>query len=273
VLNKVKSYYVNGGYRWLADALDFKRYIKSLHELLPHVSSTLKQMALPVLKNKLGDTQESLKLISIGSAVKPEHSYIFAGLHKSKNGIDYTTMYVDINHTPGISMTYITTHGPEVSKARAQIDYQGASGYLPNVFGKVIENTIYCIEIDIDNLNNTYINNAETVYKLIEIADSTIETVQYDIKHIQNSSMVDITEVGPKTLPLTTQLVFFGWEKADKYIDSHQQQDYSIEPKATEDKSGANINSDLDYTDKMIDSMSSGTEGKNLNDDYYEKDY
>lgn len=59
VFNKLKSYYSpKSGYNWLKTALDHKANVKSYHDLLQHVSGSVKAMALPVLYNRLGTTWE-----------------------------------------------------------------------------------------------------------------------------------------------------------------------------------------------------------------------
>jgi transcription antitermination factor NusG len=62
VFNKLKSYYANGGYHWIKEALDNRANYenKSYFELLKHTSSPIKSMAPPVLYNKLGQTWESV---------------------------------------------------------------------------------------------------------------------------------------------------------------------------------------------------------------------
>lgn len=57
VFNKLKSYYKKG-YGWLGKALDYKANVKSYYDLLKHASPLVRQIAPPVLYNKLGQTWE-----------------------------------------------------------------------------------------------------------------------------------------------------------------------------------------------------------------------
>jgi hypothetical protein len=60
VFNKIKSYYdANKGYKWIKEMLDFKANAKSIRELLPFVSSKMKKLALPILKDIENKSQYS----------------------------------------------------------------------------------------------------------------------------------------------------------------------------------------------------------------------
>lgn len=74
VFNKIEKYAKDGGYRWVMEMLDFKYHLKNPRELLPLVSSDLKKLALPILKdfgNVAAPTKEYLEKIAIGE-VGPE---------------------------------------------------------------------------------------------------------------------------------------------------------------------------------------------------------
>ena len=49
VFNKLKKYYIGGGYNWIAEALDFKANIRSFQELIPRMSGSMKKIARPFL--------------------------------------------------------------------------------------------------------------------------------------------------------------------------------------------------------------------------------
>ena len=61
VFNKVESYAKQGSYNWLAKALDHKAKIKSPHEIVNKISSSLRKLALRAIKNKTGKTLDQFK--------------------------------------------------------------------------------------------------------------------------------------------------------------------------------------------------------------------
>lgn len=60
VFNKLKSYYGDGGYGWIGNVLDHKANTHSYFDLLSHCSSMVKNMAQPILYNRLGSTWETI---------------------------------------------------------------------------------------------------------------------------------------------------------------------------------------------------------------------
>jgi len=67
VFNKIERYAKDGGYSWVMEMLDFKYHLKNPRELLPLVSSDLKKLALPVLKdfgNATAPTKEFLQKVA-----------------------------------------------------------------------------------------------------------------------------------------------------------------------------------------------------------------
>lgn len=61
VFNKLKSYEIDGGYSWIAKALDHKAAIKDPHEIIDFVSSPMKKLALRLIKMKFGMTYEDFQ--------------------------------------------------------------------------------------------------------------------------------------------------------------------------------------------------------------------
>jgi hypothetical protein len=280
VLNKMKAYY-EGGYKWLKESLDFKRYLKSLYELLPHVSSSLKQAALPVIKNKLGDTLDAFKKMSIDVAyqsnqdtVQQDGDFKFIGLY-STSGVSHAKSATGSTPRPKYSSFYKNSNTTtKIQTFESQITILSAKHNdtyktLNKVTGNVEPHTIFCCEVYSFPVGVEYIQDASAIYEVIAIDEvaGKIHTVAYT----ENKTYP------PSTLSLNEEpLAFFHATTAYKYNPWLQEKVYQHHNKDetdTEDKSGAYINSDLDYADKMIDSMSSGTEDINLDDDYYEDDY
>lgn len=275
VLNKLKSYYEDGGYNWLSESLDFKRYIKSLHELLPFTSSALKSIALPILKDKLGSTQEdSLKKISIDNSLEAKNAneYVFSSLYHSPN-YGY------------ISYHYYNGKGIKPSKVVRVVDAKVVTSselsILPTpdkmIFGKIAPHTLYCIEIDITSADEKFINSAEEVYDVREIANDTVTAVGFKVgwEKVSNGKAAynkkTFTETGTKVFNNEdVNLAFFSWEKALKYVDTH---DALEEPEPEVDGSGNFAKYNDNYTDKLLDSMATSEEDINIADDYDDEKY
>jgi hypothetical protein len=272
VLNKMKAYYDDGGYEWLKESLDFKRYLKSLYELLPNVSPSLKQAALPVIKNKLGDTLDAFKKMSIDAAYQSNQDTIqqdttqqdgdfkFVGLYRTKSFNIHDT-YTGSMPTPKYSSFYKNNNTTtKIQTFESQITILSAKHNdtyktLNKVTGHVEPHTIFCVASNFYPVGVEYIQDASTVYEVVSIDESTgkIHVIGYRADKTYPPSILSLNDV---------PLAFFNDTTAFKYIPWLQEKVYQRRDRAdadVEDKSGANINSDLDYTDNMIGSMSSGT--------------
>jgi hypothetical protein len=65
VFNKLQNYYrASEGHRWIKKMLDFKANAKSIRELLPFVSSKMRKIALPVLKDLEGRGEQVERPVS-----------------------------------------------------------------------------------------------------------------------------------------------------------------------------------------------------------------
>lgn len=78
VFNKLRKYY-DGGYEWIKNMLDFKANLKSIADLVPHCSSSMKKLAQPILKAAhIGLTKD--KKIPAGDSYAAKHKTTPVGL-------------------------------------------------------------------------------------------------------------------------------------------------------------------------------------------------
>lgn len=61
VFNKLETYAKDGGYGWIKEALDHKRYLVSPHEMIEHVSPAMRELALIGIKIRTGKSWEDFE--------------------------------------------------------------------------------------------------------------------------------------------------------------------------------------------------------------------
>jgi len=258
VLNKMKAYY-DGGYEWLKESLDFKRYLKSLYELLPHVSSSLKQAALPVIKNKLGDTLDAFKQMSIDTAYKSNKTerFVFDGLRRTKSSTTYRSYYKSDQ-----SMSVIV-----VIDARIYVANSASTDKVAgiNITGYVEPHTLFCVKSNYYPAGEDFIQEANIIYEVTAIDETTgyLHVIGY---------REDKTFLPEKISLNAMPLAFFDQIVAYRYIPWLQEKVYAHRDEAEADvedidHSGTYYNPKADYTKDVLDSFY-GAEGEfNVADD------
>lgn len=263
VLNKMKAYY-DDGYDWLKESLDFKRYLKSLYELLPHVSSTLKQAALPVIKNKLGETLDAFKQISIDDvyqASKDVDDFKFRGLYYSNS--------VPVGATPNMKYNSLyksnrTTTIISVKDAQIKILNKPNDDKKPvnKITGVVEPHTIFCVIASFYPDGEIYLQDYDAVYEVIEINETTgyitLKGYKEDKKFPFPPQQMGLNAIPFAFFNQTTAYKYYPWLQEKVYAHRDTEEDTPVE---AVDYLDTYYNPKANYTKEMLDSMFSTEEG------------
>jgi hypothetical protein len=106
VFNKIQSYLKNGSYSWLADALDFKRDIKSPWEIIDKVSPSMKRISARIFKihgqGTLEDFEKQQKQQNKEKKEKDKYSSLDEFPHPLIGEVPSEDKYDKILQVPGI---------------------------------------------------------------------------------------------------------------------------------------------------------------------------